>query len=133
MLMLSAGGFSFNIFFLFLHSTFIGGCVVCKEICCCGINRNDNCQRKFHCYKKCPAMKKIQKKRVTATAKQNATKQNATKQNAAATAAPLTTLLVAAGKANEKTGRAGATSSSSSSSAASAAGSGNPLFTGMTY
>ena len=39
------------------------GCVVCKEICCCGINRNDDCTRKFHCYKKCPAMKKIQKKR----------------------------------------------------------------------
>jgi hypothetical protein len=42
---------------------FDGGCVVCKEICCCGINRNEDCARKFHCYKKCPAMKKIQKKR----------------------------------------------------------------------
>ena len=123
--------FFFNItfLFLFLHSTFIGGCVVCKEICCCGINRNDNCQRKFHCYKKCPAMKKIQKKRVTATAKQNAAK-----QNAAATAAPLATLLVAAAKANPMIGSAGgATLASSSSSSAAAAGSGNPLFTGMTY
>ena len=39
------------------------GCVVCREICCCGINRSEQCTRKFHCYKKCPTMKKTQKKR----------------------------------------------------------------------
>ena len=47
------------------HGTnvFENGCVVCREICCCGINRSEECTRKFHCYKKCPAMKKVQKKR----------------------------------------------------------------------
>ena len=52
-------------------TTFVGGCVVCKEVCCCGINRNDDCSRKFHCYKKCPAMKRIQKKKSQDRKKQN--------------------------------------------------------------
>ncbi|KAF0689128.1 Aste57867_19400 [Aphanomyces stellatus] len=38
--------------------TFIGGCPVCKEMCCCGKNRSTVCRRKFHCYKKCPATKR---------------------------------------------------------------------------
>ncbi|ETW05154.1 hypothetical protein H310_04161 [Aphanomyces invadans] len=38
--------------------TFIGGCPVCKELCCCGKNRSTVCRRKFHCYKKCPATKR---------------------------------------------------------------------------
>ena len=35
--------------------TFKEGCPVCKELCCCGVNRSADCIRKFHCYKKCPA------------------------------------------------------------------------------
>ena len=42
--------------------TFQEGCPVCKELCCCGVNRSINCIRKFHCYKKCPAMKKLGKR-----------------------------------------------------------------------
>jgi len=56
-------------------TTFERGCVVCKEICCCGINRNDDCTRKFHCYKKCPAMKKIQKKKSQDKKKSTSTKE----------------------------------------------------------
>lgn len=33
---------------------FQGGCPVCKDRCCCGINKSNNCKRKYHCYKKCP-------------------------------------------------------------------------------
>jgi hypothetical protein len=39
--------------------TFRNGCPVCKELCCCGVNRSVDCGRLFHCYKKCPAMKKL--------------------------------------------------------------------------
>jgi hypothetical protein len=42
--------------------TFKEGCPVCKELCCCGVNRSADCIRKFHCYKKCPAMKKLGKR-----------------------------------------------------------------------
>ena len=41
------------------EKTFKDGCPVCNELCCCGVNRSINCVRKFHCYKKCPAMKKL--------------------------------------------------------------------------
>ena len=41
------------------EKTFKDGCPVCNELCCCGVNRSVNCVRKFHCYKKCPAMKKL--------------------------------------------------------------------------
>ena len=30
---------------------------MCKEQCCCGVNRSDACIRKHHCYKKCPPVK----------------------------------------------------------------------------
>ena len=33
------------------------GCPVCKELCCCGINRDSSCNKLFHCYKKCPAIR----------------------------------------------------------------------------
>ena len=29
----------------------------CKEMCCCGKNRSNNCDHKYHCYRKCPATK----------------------------------------------------------------------------
>ena len=32
---------------------FQGGCPVCKELCCCGVNRSTDCNRQFHCMKKC--------------------------------------------------------------------------------
>ena len=35
---------------------FLQGCPVCREICCC-INKTVYCNRKNHCYRKCPASK----------------------------------------------------------------------------
>jgi hypothetical protein len=35
---------------------FTGGCPFCKEACCCS-NKNQNCDRKHHCYRKCPLTK----------------------------------------------------------------------------
>lgn len=36
--------------------TFADGCPVCLELCCCG-NKTVYCNRKNHCYRKCPASK----------------------------------------------------------------------------
>ena len=33
--------------------SFWDGCPVCKELCCCGPNRTVDCNRKYHCRKKC--------------------------------------------------------------------------------
>eukprot|EP01036_Dinobryon_divergens_P032057 gene32057-41574_t len=33
---------------------FENGCPVCKGVCCCGMNKTMDCNRKYHCYKKCP-------------------------------------------------------------------------------
>ena len=35
---------------------FLQGCPVCREICCC-VNKTVYCNRKNHCYRKCPASK----------------------------------------------------------------------------
>jgi hypothetical protein len=35
---------------------FIRGCPVCQELCCC-VNKTVYCNRKNHCYRKCPASK----------------------------------------------------------------------------
>jgi hypothetical protein len=35
---------------------FKDGCPVCKELCCCS-NKSVTCERKHHCYRKCPATK----------------------------------------------------------------------------
>ena len=37
-------------------SVFIGGCPVCKLMCCCA-QKSESCHLTFHCYKKCPASK----------------------------------------------------------------------------
>ena len=37
---------------------FIDGCPVCLELCCC-VNKTVYCNRKNHCYRKCPASKSI--------------------------------------------------------------------------
>ena len=37
---------------------FIGGCPVCKELCCCS-NKSVYCNRSNHCYRKCPATKTL--------------------------------------------------------------------------
>ena len=46
---------------------FVGGCPVCKELCCCN-NKSIFCHRKNHCYRKCPATKS-NGKQVTMTVK----------------------------------------------------------------
>lgn len=38
------------------REVFIGGCPVCKELCCC-TNKTVYCNRINHCYRKCPATK----------------------------------------------------------------------------
>jgi hypothetical protein len=38
------------------NEVFLGGCPVCKDLCCCS-NKTVNCSRKYHCYRKCPATK----------------------------------------------------------------------------
>ena len=38
------------------QNVFDDGCPVCKELCCCA-NKTINCDRKNHCYRKCPASK----------------------------------------------------------------------------
>ena len=38
------------------QNAFDDGCPVCKELCCC-TNKTINCDRKNHCYRKCPASK----------------------------------------------------------------------------
>jgi hypothetical protein len=35
------------------QESFLGGCIVCKQLCCCA-NRSLQCQKHKHCYKKCP-------------------------------------------------------------------------------
>ena len=35
------------------QNVFVGGCIVCKQLCCCA-NRSLQCQKHKHCYKKCP-------------------------------------------------------------------------------
>ena len=40
------------------NNIFEMGCPVCKEVCCCS-NKTLNCERKNHCYRKCPASKKL--------------------------------------------------------------------------
>ena len=35
---------------------FVEGCPVCQELCCC-VNKTVHCNRKNHCYRKCPASK----------------------------------------------------------------------------
>eukprot|EP00948_MAST-09A_sp_MAST-9A-sp1_P003845 g3845.t1 len=32
---------------------FEDGCPLCKELCCCGVNRTKDCKHVFHCHKKC--------------------------------------------------------------------------------
>lgn len=41
-------------------NVFIGGCPVCKELCCCS-SKNVMCHRLNHCYRKCPATKTHQR------------------------------------------------------------------------
>ena len=100
------------------HGTgvFDQGCVVCKEICCCGINRNEDCTRKFHCYKKCPAMKKIQKKRPKGGA--NAPKAAALAGNAGQTAAVQTVAGAVAGVAGTPSFAEGAAAAAAAEAAA---------------
>lgn len=38
------------------NDVFEDGCPVCKELCCCS-NKSVSCDRKNHCYRKCPATK----------------------------------------------------------------------------
>lgn len=38
------------------ENIFLGGCPVCKELCCCS-NKSVHCLRKNHCYRKCPTSK----------------------------------------------------------------------------
>ena len=42
------------------HGTdaFVDGCPVCHELCCC-VNKTVYCNRKNHCYRKCPASKSV--------------------------------------------------------------------------
>ena len=37
---------------------FVDGCPVCHELCCC-VNKTVYCNRKNHCYRKCPASKSV--------------------------------------------------------------------------
>lgn len=56
---------------------FLGGCPVCKEVCCCGKNRNADCPKKYHCYKKCPSTKRLA---AIKAAKRNSIKQEKQRQ-----------------------------------------------------
>jgi hypothetical protein len=42
------------------RNIFVGGCPVCKELCCC-TNKTTSCKRLNHCYRKCPATKVARK------------------------------------------------------------------------
>ncbi len=43
------------------ENIFEGGCPVCKDLCCCS-NKSVTCERKNHCYRKCPATKSVEKR-----------------------------------------------------------------------
>ena len=71
---------------------FEAGCPVCKEMCCCGPNQNVDCERKYHCSKRCLKILKrngIQRKgpAPSAAALSKKRKLAATKAKAAAAAA----------------------------------------------
>lgn len=40
------------------EKVFEDGCPVCKDLCCCS-NKSVSCERKNHCYRKCPATKSL--------------------------------------------------------------------------
>lgn len=43
---------------------FIGGCPVCTGLCCCN-SKTQDCNRKNHCYRKCPSTKVMRKPKVS--------------------------------------------------------------------
>ncbi len=43
------------------ENIFDDGCPVCKDLCCCS-NKSVTCERKNHCYRKCPATKSAEKR-----------------------------------------------------------------------
>lgn len=49
------------------QTIFDDGCPVCKELCCCA-NKTIHCDRKIHCYRKCPASRNASKQNSTVTA-----------------------------------------------------------------
>ena len=40
-------------------SVFVGGCPVCKHLCCCALHKNsERCGNRYHCYRKCTVVKR---------------------------------------------------------------------------
>ena len=61
-------------------STFMKGCPVCKNLCCCA-DKSESCHKIHHCYKKCPSTVNPNYVRPCQTNRNSGAKTTSTKQS----------------------------------------------------